>query len=242
MVIILQMQIIKCYTEKKKLKYDTRTYSSPYAVNWEVGEYNKDLFYFSNEDYKHHHHFRLDWLFEKVAREPDTKDDDLLLILDGDCFPIAPWVDIAKEKLLTHHLFGVKRTENHEEYPHPCFLVMTIGMWKWFIQALDGDPWRNGGGGGPNDYGYYLGQLIKNGKIPWHTLLRSNKNNPHQLFFGVYDNLVYHHGCGYRAPRCYTDRLDKTRKFDDIVDNNIKMDKEWFAKIQTDHLFYKELL
>src|SRR5919198_425248 len=45
--------------------------------------------------------------------------------------------------------------------------------------------------------GNLLGLLEARG-IEWYPLLRTNKVNPHPLQFGVYGDLVYHHGGGFR--------------------------------------------
>jgi hypothetical protein len=42
-----------------------------------------------------------------------------------------------------------------------------------------------------------LGLLEEKG-IDWYPLLRTNKVNPHPLQFGVYGDLIYHHGGGFR--------------------------------------------
>jgi hypothetical protein len=35
---------------------------------------------------------------------------------------------------------------------------------------------------------------------PWTQVLRTNRRNPHPLFFGIYGDAVYHHGAGFRRP------------------------------------------
>jgi hypothetical protein len=45
--------------------------------------------------------------------------------------------------------------------------------------------------------GNLLGLLQERG-IDWYPMLRTNKVNPHPLQFGVYDDVVYHQGGGFR--------------------------------------------
>ena len=40
--------------------------------------------------------------------------------------------------------------------------------------------------------------LLEDAGIEWYPMLRTNKVNPHPLQFGVYEDLVYHHGGGFR--------------------------------------------
>jgi len=37
-------------------------------------------------------------------------------------------------------------------------------------------------------------------------MLRSNKKNLHPVMFGIYEDIIYHHGAGFRFP---TSRIDK---------------------------------
>ena len=53
--------------------------------------------------------------------------------------------------------------------------------------------------------GYYItdvgSKLYKNlteNNINWYPMLRSNKVDLHPVFFAVYDNIIYHHGAGFR--------------------------------------------
>src|SRR5215216_5361638 len=48
------------------------------------------------------------------------------------------------------------------------------------------------------DVGGNLLGLLEAAGIDWHPMLRTNKVNPHPLQFGVYEDLVYHHGGGFR--------------------------------------------
>ena len=57
--------------------------------------------------------------------------------------------------------------------------------------------------------GNLLGLLEERG-IDWYPLLRTNKVNPHPLQFGVYGDLVYHHGGGFRRPRAAGSRGCRT--------------------------------
>lgn len=128
-------------------------------------------------------------------------DDDILVFIDGDAFPIAPIMPFLREQLQQFPLVAIQRLENNgDSQPHPCFCATTAKFWR----ELPGD-WRRGAtwinpqGVEVTDVGGNLRQLLIDRDIDWLPILRSNKVNPHPLNFGVYGDLVYHHGGGFRA-------------------------------------------
>ena len=103
----------------------------------------------------------------------------------------------------THPLIAVKRAEASDVQPHPCFCLTTVGFWR----ELGGD-WRKGGyswtnavGREVSDVGARVLKAVNEQDVDWRPLLRSNKTDAHPLFFGVYDDVVYHHGAGFRRAR-----------------------------------------
>ena len=135
-------------------------------------------------------------------------EDDWLMFIDGDAFPIGDVVSYVKEKLKEYPLVAIQRRENHlgSYLPHPSFCVTTIKFWKeiggnWdkgFVGRFLGKPLFEVGG--------YLHSVLEEMEIKWHPMLRSNKKDIHSLLFGIYDDLIYHHGAGFRLP---TSRIDK---------------------------------
>ena len=215
-------------------KYTNEEYKI-YGCNFQVGEYNKNYFFYENDLPGIGHHPRVSFLTDRILENKNIDDDDLILFLDGDAFPIANWVDFVKEKLIDNFLVGVERLENEEMYPHVSFICTYIKNWKEIMTW--GDAWQHKGSGGPNDYGSMLGDRLRNKNIKWHKLHRSNKTNYHPLFFGIYDNLVYHHGCGFRAPKTFIDRKKVSNKIslDNIIDKN-KVDSEIvYSKLVEDY-------
>ena len=49
------------------------------------------------------------------------------------------------------------------------------------------------------DVGGFLLQYLKNKKIKWKKLTRTKSLDKHPELYGVYGDLVYHHGAGYRV-------------------------------------------
>src|SRR6184192_1694581 len=75
------------------------------------------------------HHEKLNRLAQLVGEE--AADDDVLMFLDGDAFPIAPLGDLVEERLERFPLAAVRRDESFGDVqPHPCFCVTTVGFWR----------------------------------------------------------------------------------------------------------------
>ncbi len=143
------------------------------------------------------HPEKLNELAERVAAEADP--DDLLVFLDGDAFPIAP---VTAAVLDGYPLAAVRRDENRgQPQPHPAFAITTVGWWR----SVGGD-WRRGyswiadNGLETSDTGGNLLGILRERAIDWKPLLRSNRRDLDPLWFGIYADLVYHHGAGFRTP------------------------------------------
>lgn len=130
-----------------------------------------------------------------------ASDEDLLMFLDGDAFPIADPMPLIEEGLAKAPLLAVRRAENVEEpQPHPCFCVTTVGAWR----SLSGDwtagpTWPGARGTPTSDVGGNLLRKLELTQTPWVQVLRSNKRNLDPLYFAVYGDVVYHHGAGFRT-------------------------------------------
>ena len=158
-------------------------------------------FHYSSDGKIRDHATKLNLLADLIAYDSDS-DDDPLLFIDGDAFPIAD-VQPLVDDLRNHPLIAVKREEASDMQPHPCFCLTTVGFWR----ELGGD-WRRGGHSWTNavgrevsDVGARVLKAVDERNVNWRPLLRSNVTNAHPLFFGVYDDAVYHHGAGFRRGR-----------------------------------------
>ena len=152
------------------------------------------------------HTEKLNALAREIAR--DAGDGDVLLFLDGDAFPIAPIDGWLEQTLGRYALAAVRRDENlGDPQPHPCFCATTVGFWR----ELGGDwnpgyTWRNSAGKEVTDAGGNLLRALRRKGVDWYPLTRTNRRNLRPLWFGVYDDLVYHHGAGFRGGLCRRDR------------------------------------
>ena len=126
--------------------------------------------------------------------------DDWLLFIDGDAFPIGDVVAFGRRKLAEFPLLAIQRKENDgDRQPHPSFCLTTVAFWK----SIGGDwredrGWTNDRGETVHDVGGNLLAALEESGSRWYPMLRSNKVDVHPVFFGVYDDLVYHHGAGFR--------------------------------------------
>lgn len=144
-----------------------------------------------------------------------AEDEDLIMFLDGDAFPIADPMPVLAESLERAPLVAVQRVENLKEpQPHPCFCVTTVQTWR----QLHGDwslgfPWRASSGEMISDVGGNLLRALELSQTPWVPLLRTNGTNVHPVFFALYGNILYHHGAGFRdAFVTRTDRQQLRRR------------------------------
>lgn len=123
-------------------------------------------------------------------------DEDLLMFLAADAFPIADPMGLIERSLSRAPLVAARRVENGgDRQPHPCFAVTTVGAWRSLAgDWSDGYPWTASGGGRVTDVGGNLLRRLELGATPWEQVLRSNSTRLDPLFFAVYGGVVYHHG------------------------------------------------
>jgi hypothetical protein len=145
------------------------------------------------------HAGKLNHLAMEICHE--AEDEDLLMFLDGDAFPIADPMPAITHALAKAPLLAVRRDEHmHDPQPHPCFCVTTVGTWR----NLPGD-WSIGyawsprpGSSGWSDVGGNLLRQLQLTETPWVELLRSNPTGLDPLYFAIYGEIVYHHGSSFR--------------------------------------------
>lgn len=145
------------------------------------------------------HSEKLNHLALEITHQAD--EDDLLMFLDGDAFPIADPMPAVEAGLREAALVAVRRAENaNEPQPHPCFCVTTVGTW----QRVHGDwsrgyVWGRFEGKLVSDVGANLLRALELTNTPWAEILRTNGGALNPLFFGIYGDVVYHHGAGFRT-------------------------------------------
>jgi hypothetical protein len=172
-----------------------------YAFLNGLPEANRAKFFHASNEPVREHAAKLNILADVIRG--NAADDDLIMFLDGDAFPIADLGPLLEGKLAAHPLVAVQRLENNgDRQPHPCFCVTTVGFWA----SIGGDwnpgyTWADRSGKAVTDVGGNLLGILEKGNIGWCPLLRSNRTNLHPLWFGVYGGAVYHHGAGFRRDK-----------------------------------------
>jgi hypothetical protein len=192
------------------------------------------------------HADKLNYLARLVCEE--ASDDDIIVFLDGDAFPIAPIADYLTDKLRAHAFLAVQRRENAgDTHPHPSFAATTVGFWK----KINGDwsvaPYINGQGAAVADTGGALFNNLAARDISWHAMRRSNTRNPHPLWFGIYDDVVYHHGAGYRPPVARVDYMksgcnDAEFLASDDYKKIKKMHRKMLLSVRYNPWFYRKFI
>jgi hypothetical protein len=131
-----------------------------------------------------------------------AEDDDLIMFLDGDAFPIADPMPLIESAFAAgSELVAVRRAENVEEpQPHPCFCVTTVRTWRRLPGDWTAGPTWPGARGAPTtDVGGNLLRRLEATNTSWTEVLRSNRRDLDPLHFAVYGNAIYHHGAGFRV-------------------------------------------
>jgi hypothetical protein len=184
-----------------QLRYLERNVDEPYRVYAWLDPDTRDQahkFFYATDVPVERHELKLTLLGDLVAHAANR--DEVIVFIDGDAFPIAPLMPFLRAKLQRYPLLAIRRDENNDDrQPHPSFCATTAGLWR----DLPGDwrrghTWTNPQGKAVTDVGGNLLGLLEGAGIDWYPMLRTNRVNPHPLQFGVYDDLVYHHGGGFR--------------------------------------------
>lgn len=227
-------------------------------------DHSSKFFYSSTEPIASHA-VKLNLLADMAAFNAEH-DEDLLIFIDGDAFPVGDVIEFARSKLSEYPLIAIQRRENAGDIqPHPSFCLTTIGFWK----EIKGDwkpgfKWRNSRGDYVTDIGGNLLKILAERSISWFPMLRSNRRDLHPLWFGLYEDIVYHHGAGFRpaVSRADVARLNpvsylcfqKIRRYphtlgrlipkrfqpeEAIIRENDHLSEQVFASILSDFLFYR---
>jgi len=204
-----------------QLKYIDNHLHEPYKIYACLNDVSNTFFkqFYYAEDIKGPHAYKLNFLAEKAVSQ--AEDDDILIFIDGDAFPINNIIPYIREKIKRHKFVAIKRYENYGDIqPHPSFCATTIGFWKNNKCNWDSDfYWKDLAGAKVTDVGGNLLKILDDKKVNWAAMLRRNKNNLHPLWFGIYDNMIYHHGAGFRNA---LSRWDKNCSFTYRILNKLR--------------------
>ena len=142
-----------------------------------------------------------------------AKEDDVIVFLDGDAFPVVDPMPVVYAGLEDTSLVAIRRDENATDVqPHPAFCAVRVRDWL----SLHGDwsaghCWKSRDGSWTTDVGGNLLRALELAGARWTPLLRSNRVDLHPLWYGIYGGVVYHHGAGFRWAVGRVDLLDAPR-------------------------------
>ena len=186
--------------------------SEPYKVYSRIGEnfeLHRDKFDGAIEG-KGHWTESMKLLLDFVR--DNAQPNDKVLLLDSDAFPIAPITEFLNEKLESYPFVSCQEPQ-HEwdtnyKIPHPMFMLFKAthileGELGHYLSNIIKDKYNNWWGGGI--------EWMKKHNYEYYPIERSNKINLHPLYFGVYENLIYHHWAGSRRMITRQDRLKHQR-------------------------------
>lgn len=166
--------------------------------------YQDKIYHISTEPIQPHV-TKLNLLAEKICGEAEP--EDIIYFIDGDAFPIGDVHSFVCHGLERLKLVAIQRLENDgDPQPHPSFCATTVSFW----QEIEGDwgqgpQWKTVDGRLRTDTGGLLWQKLNDMGIEWEPIHRSNVMELHPLWFGVYGDLIYHHGAAFRTPYCIVD-------------------------------------
>jgi hypothetical protein len=143
------------------------------------------------------HFLKLNKLVDIVVSHKDTSDDDVLIFLDSDSFPVKPLNNFIESKLNDYPLIAIQRVENAGDViPHPSFTACRVNFWRdheldWKWESIDS-------GLGRQDAGGYLYSYLLKKNINWYKIKRTKSLTNHPVFYTYYEDIIYHHGAGSR--------------------------------------------
>jgi hypothetical protein len=237
-------------------------------LNIPTKKHDKKFDYVSHENIKRHAS-KLNILAD-LACFDSSDENDILIFLDGDAFPIKEYMQVVRNSLISNTLLAVQRKENLGDIqPHPCFCAIHVK--DWIKIKGDWNPggmhWQDVNGKKITDLGGIVLKKLNEKSLSWDKLLRTNKINPHPLHYGIYGDMVYHHGAGFRNPATRTDLnianrnkvktslyklLEKIiphhinkkffRPMNKVVKKNLKMSEKVFSYITEDPDFFNYFL
>jgi len=143
------------------------------------------------------HGVYLDYMFINFVKK-NSNDDDLVIFIDADAFPINNWDVICRKKLKSVDFISMGDRFYGPKVPHlgpkPCLFITTVGWWdknkfSWRSSEIN------------DEMGTQLVHIFT--KYKFNLLNVSNKWKLNDYFYLCYGNLFYHHGQSQFKPESY---------------------------------------
>lgn len=226
---------------RPQLEYLARHLSEPFRVHAVVDAVDPSPFDVALEADVTQHGPRLNLLADDVI-ERGAADDDLLMFLDSDAFPIAdPLPRVRADLAAGAVLVAARRNDGiGTPWPHPLFAVTTVGWWREHGDWQPGPLYLCDNGERWTDAGARLLEELEHTRERWVGLTRTNPQRLHPLFFGIYGDLIYHHGAGSRRPISKAD-VAAGGDMDERAERNRAIGDRLYRALTRDPEFWKEL-
>ncbi len=145
------------------------------------------------------HADKLDALASEILKV--AGDQDWIVFIDGDAFPINFLDNALARHLDKAPLVAIQRLENlGEKHAHPSFCATTVGFWKEIKGSWQkGYQWINALNLAETDVGGELLRALTRENVDWIPLRRTNRQDIIPVCYGIYGDLIYHHGAGFRG-------------------------------------------
>lgn len=134
--------------------------------------------------------------------EESPKPDDVLIVLDGDAFPVCPMSSKIRAWVENLPLVTIELTQrlkkNYTEKMINCAFM--VCKWQFFTQRFLKVGWRPTQHPGCRDTNGAMNLRLWKLGIDITRLRRSNIVEPLWPYFGIYGGCVYHNGIGFRGP------------------------------------------
>ena len=121
----LQASYIKRYTPRTAGEYKVYCGLSGFGEFDGAEENIKDHVFIDITNVENQHWLRMNFLFDQLKKSVTFNDEDLVVFLDGDAFPIDYWEAEVRELLQDHEAVAVERRENIEP--------LLADKWKPFL-------------------------------------------------------------------------------------------------------------
>ena len=203
-----------------------------YTVLGENYEKHKDKFYYVEEG-RDKHYNSLQKL-HKVLDDENPNENDIIIVLDSDAFPIKSLDDYLEDKLKDYEFLAINAPEHNYEplpiQPFECFYAFRYNFFSKYEFWFKFEP------GIHSNWIDWMIDWFKNKSIEWYPLNRSSPLiNLHPLYFGIYDDIIYHNWTGSRNPITRPDRkriANTNETVEMAIEKNIEIAKSVFEQIE----------
>lgn len=214
---------------------------TPYRVYTKLGNMGDDMFKKHNHKFyycapgkkseKSHVTVGMKLSLDEIKK--DFKPDDIILIIDSDAFLLGSLDPLIKR--LDQYPYVSCQEPQHEiditrKIPHPMFFMfkaktLNEKLYYYLTNILNHGTgtWWDG-----------LIKWMKNNNYEYYPIERSNKVNLHPLYFGIYEDIIYHHWAGSRKMITRPDRRlhEQTgESLESIAEKNHELSNQVYEQI-----------